>query len=88
MDQHLSGNNLKRELWRALLGVKEKRITPEAANAIAATAREILRVVKLEMDIAYKSDQRIPSGLLTYLPCEKETASPGFSSVSTPGESV
>ncbi len=49
--QKLTGDNLKQELWSALLAVKSKRMRPEAAQAIASQSREIMRVVKTEMEL-------------------------------------
>ena len=50
----LTAENLKSELWKTLLGVRNRKVEPIVANAIATQSREILRVVKMEYLIAEK----------------------------------
>lgn len=40
------------ELWDTLLRLRNREIPPQAALAVAANAREIMRVVKAELQIA------------------------------------
>lgn len=48
----MNANNLKEELWNTLIKLRNKEIPPQAALAIAANAREIMRVVRAELAIA------------------------------------
>ena len=48
----LNSENLKAELWDTLLKLRNKEIPPVTALAIAAQAREIMRVVRAEIAIA------------------------------------
>jgi hypothetical protein len=48
----LSSNALKSELWDSLQALKSKKIDAETANAIASQSREIMRIVKIEIDIS------------------------------------
>lgn len=60
----LTSTALKLELWRALLGVRDKKISPAVANAIAVQARELMRIVKTEMDIIGNEGNSIQSKIL------------------------
>ncbi len=42
---------LKERLWLALDGVQTGRMTTETANAIATQSREIVRIIKVELEI-------------------------------------
>ena len=46
----LTGQTLKVELWSTLLDLKEDKVKPENAKAISATAREICRVTRLQLE--------------------------------------
>ena len=48
----LNADNLKTELWDTLLKLRRAEIPPATALAIAANAREIMRVVRAELAIA------------------------------------
>lgn len=48
----LTAEALKSELWETLQGLRKKKIAPEQATAVASTAREIMRVVRTEIQIA------------------------------------
>lgn len=50
--RELTANNLKDELWITLIKLRNREIPPQAALAIAANAREIMRVVRAELTIA------------------------------------
>ncbi len=52
MQKILNSNNLKAELWDTLLKLRKGEMPPTQAIAIAAQARELMRVVKAEMAIA------------------------------------
>ena len=48
----LNSETLKAELWDTLLGLKGKEIPPQVALAVAANSREIMRIVRAELQIA------------------------------------
>lgn len=54
----LSSTSLKEELWKTLKDVKAKRVTPSVANSVASQAREILKIVKTEIEIAKLSSSK------------------------------
>lgn len=59
----LTATSLKDALWDTLNRVQKKNLDPAAANAIASQAREIARIVKLEIQVAVLSGRK-PSGML------------------------
>lgn len=52
MKKTLSSANLKQELWETLLKVKNKKLNPIIANAVAKQSREIMTVIRAEMQMA------------------------------------
>ncbi len=59
----LTAENLKQILWETLQGVRSKRVDPVQANAVASTSREIMRVIRTEIDIARITGEKF-SGFL------------------------
>jgi len=55
-----TADELKEVLWTNIQNLRSKKITPELANSIAYSAREMMRVVKEQRVIAQLSGQ-IPS---------------------------
>lgn len=47
----LTADNLRSALWETLQAVKAKKIKPNEANAVAAQSREIMRTVKMQLDV-------------------------------------
>ena len=62
----LSAESLKTELWDTLKRVKDGDMLPSHADAIASQAREILRTVKVQLQIAAQSKSQVPSALKTF----------------------
>ncbi len=48
----LTADNLKQSLWETLQKLREKKIDPSLANAVASQSREIMRVVNAEIRLA------------------------------------
>ena len=46
----LSSRTLKAELWNTLKGIKSGEVGVREANAVASQSREIMRVVKAQID--------------------------------------
>lgn len=60
----LTSENLKQELWDVLLKLKNKKIQPIVANAIAKQSREIMTVVRAEMAIAVANGSKPNKNLI------------------------
>lgn len=55
--QKLNAESLKQVLWQTMHDLREGRITPDKAHAIASQAREILRTVKIQISISKNSNK-------------------------------
>lgn len=62
----LSANSLKAALWDTLGRVKDGDMLPAHADAIASQAREILRTVKVQLQISAQSKSPVPASLKTF----------------------
>lgn len=65
MDE-LTAGNLKAALWDILNKVRKGEIQPDLADAVASQAREILRTVKVQMQVAQQSRRPIPEEVVTF----------------------
>lgn len=64
--QTLNADALKAALWDTLGRVKDGDMLPSHADAIASQAREILRTVKIELQIASQSKAPVPSSVKAF----------------------
>ncbi len=62
----LSAVALKSALWETLNNIKEVKMQPAQADAIASQAREILRTVKVQIQIAGFSKRSLPLDVLDF----------------------
>lgn len=62
----LSAENLKGALWETLHGIKSGNILPGQGDAIASQAREILRTVKIQLQIAGQAKRRVPTDVVDF----------------------
>jgi hypothetical protein len=62
----LSASNLKEALWVTLNQVKAKRMLPGHADAVAAQAREILRTVKVQLQISGQTNRPVPFEVIEF----------------------
>lgn len=62
----LSAENLKSALWETLHGIKDGSILPGQGDAIASQAREILRTVKIQLQIAGQAKRRVPMDVVDF----------------------
>ena len=62
----LNANALKEMLWLTLNELREGTIQPAQADSIATQAREILRTVKLQLQVASQSKRVIPSEVISF----------------------
>lgn len=62
----LTANSLKEILWETLQDIKTEQMLPSRGDAIAGQAREILRTVKTQMQIAGQSKRPIPTEIIEF----------------------
>lgn len=62
----LSAVNLKDALWETLNEVKSDKMLPAQGDAIACQAREILRTVKVQLQIAAQSKRNVPTEIIDF----------------------
>lgn len=56
----LTAVNLKNSLWGTLNALRQKKMSPGAADAVASQAREILRTVKIQLAISAATARSVP----------------------------
>src|SRR5579863_5619518 len=56
----LSASSLKDILWETLTDLKSENILPTRADAIAAQSREILRTIKVQLQVAGQAKRGVP----------------------------
>jgi hypothetical protein len=62
----LTATNLKNALWETLNDVKDGNKQPAEADAIATQAREILRTVKVQLQVVSQSKRTVPADLISF----------------------
>ena len=62
----LSAENLKGALWETLHAIKDGDILPGQGDAIASQARETLRTVKIQLQIAGQAKRRVPTDVVDF----------------------
>ena len=62
----LSAVNLKDVLWSTLNEIKEDKMQPNQADAIASQAREILRTIKVQLQIAGHTKRTVPLDVIEF----------------------
>lgn len=62
----LTASNMKSLLWETLQSVKSGEMQPGQADAVAVTAREILRTTSVQLKIASQSNRPIPADVLNF----------------------
>lgn len=67
MSDKLSAVNLKNALWSTLQAIKTDTMLPAQGDAIAAQAREILRTVKVQLQVAAQSKRNVPTEILDFV---------------------
>ena len=68
----LSAGNLKRALWETLNDIKSDKMQANQGDAIAAQAREILRAIKVQLQIAGHTKRSVPLDVVEF--SEKQVA--------------
>ena len=67
MSNKLSAVNLKNALWETLQSIKSDDMLPAQGDAIAAQAREILRTVKVQLQVASQSKRNVPTEIIDFV---------------------
>lgn len=62
----LSASSLRNVLWETLHDIRSNQMLPNRGDAIAAQAREILRTVKTQMQIASAARRGLPEDIVTF----------------------
>lgn len=62
----LSAKNLKETLWDTLTDLRHENILPNRADAIAAQAREILRTVRVQLQVAGQAKRGVPVDIVRF----------------------
>ena len=62
----LNAKNLKDKLWNNLQGIESGDVQLSQADGMATQAREILRTVKIELEIAKQSGQSVSDKLKAF----------------------
>lgn len=64
--KELNASNLKAALWETLNGIKSGVVQPGQGDAIAAQAREILRTVKVQLQVTSQSKRSVPADVISF----------------------
>lgn len=62
----LTASSLKDILWETLIDLKHEMILPNRADAIAAQSREILRTVKIQLQVAGQAKRNVPQEIVDF----------------------
>lgn len=62
----LTATNLKDALWTTLQDLKSGDIQPGQGDAIAAQAREILRTVKVQLQVTSQAKRSVPIEVINF----------------------
>lgn len=62
----LNAKNLKQALWETMNRVKSGRMQPGQGDAVASQAREILRAVKVQMQIAKQAEHDLSRDVIEF----------------------
>lgn len=62
----LSASSLKDILWETLTDLKTEQMMPNRADAIAAQSREILRTIKVQLQVAGQAKRQVPQEIIEF----------------------
>jgi hypothetical protein len=65
--EKLSAVSLKNALWETLQGIKNESVLPGAGDAVASQAREILRTVKVQLQVCSQSKRNVPTEIIDFV---------------------
>jgi hypothetical protein len=64
--KELNASNLKAALWETLNDIKSGVVQPGQGDAIASQAREILRTVKVQLQVTSQSKRSVPADVIAF----------------------
>jgi hypothetical protein len=64
--QELTASNIKDQLWKTLTDLRSRTIQPGQGDAIASQAREILRTVKVQLQVTQQAKRSVPVEVITF----------------------
>lgn len=62
----LNASNLKSALWDTLNAIKDGAMQPGQGDAVASQAREILRTVKVQLQVTQQSKRSVPADVIAF----------------------
>ncbi len=62
----LTATSLKSALWQTLNSIKNDTMLPAQGDAIAAQAREILRTIKVQLQVVAQSKRVVPTDVIQF----------------------
>lgn len=62
----LTASSLKDILWETLTDLKHDNIMPQRADAIASQSREILRTIKVQLQVAGQAKRQVPQDIIEF----------------------
>lgn len=62
----LNASNLKSALWDTLNELRSGAVQPGQGDAIASQAREILRTVKVQLQVTSQSKRSVPADVIAF----------------------
>lgn len=62
----LTASSLKDVLWETLTDLKHDNIMPQRADAIAAQSREILRTIKVQLQVSGQAKRAVPQDIIDF----------------------
>lgn len=66
MAKSLSAVNLKEALWNTLNEIKDEKLPASTGDAIASQARELIRTVKVQLQICAQAKRNVPTELIDF----------------------
>lgn len=64
--KELNASNLKSALWDTLNELRSGAVQPGQGDAIASQAREILRTVKVQLQVTQQSKRSVPADVIAF----------------------
>lgn len=64
--KELNATSLKTALWETLNAVKDGTMQPGNADAVASQAREILRTVKVQLQVTQAAKRSVPTDIIVF----------------------
>ncbi len=61
-----SASTLKSALWETLNEIKTDKMLPAQGDAIASQARELLRTIKVQLQVVGQSKRQVPADVIKF----------------------